>query len=238
MDTRVGSTDIAAGESVSADAATSSTPSAAPTPYGVSLAQYAGVLAALAESHELSRVLEHEGIDAARWTEAEHAWAAKLSEAAGQGELLDAFDEHLAAAQERYGRRLPPLDDDLQAFLNFRRRFSLHSDPPAFAESLGLRLAEVMRLCRFWSARMAKDPDLAARAQALLVEEAGELVAPSPVRIELSARVAVASAPPAPEEDATLEDHTPPLFVPLPGWVADYDGDVAVAKGTGGSHAA
>src|SRR5271170_6368030 len=144
--------------------------------HGVSLAEYAAVLAGLAEGHQLGRVLAHEGIEPAHWPGAEEAWSDRLAEAAGaEDDLQGAFDEHLAVAQDRYGRRLPPLDENLRAFLDFRRRWSMDANPHALLERLGLRIGEVARLCRLWSKRLAADPALAAEELALLREEPGAL---------------------------------------------------------------
>jgi hypothetical protein len=201
------------------------------------LAQYAGVLAALAEGHELGRVLAHEGIEAARWPDAERAWAEQLAESAGHGVLIDTFDEHLAVAQDRYGRRLPPLDEDLRAFLDFRRRWAADPDPPALVERVGLRLAEVTRLCRLWSKRTANDPALAEQTQAILREEPGYLVLPTPVRLDLPPPPSASeTAPPEPALDDDPADGAPPLFVPLPGWAPDDGG--AEPAGTIGSPSA
>lgn len=191
----------------------------------VTLTQYAAVLAALAEGHDLPRVLAQETIEPARWSDAERAWATELAEAAGEGPVAEAFERCLALGQDRYGRRLPPLDEDLRAFLDFRRRFTTHADPIAFAESLGLRLTEVTRLCRMWSERMARDPAFAERAQVILREEPGELVAPTPVRVQLPEPAETATeAATAPQGEAPGEDDAPPLFVPLPCWETDGAG--------------
>jgi hypothetical protein len=191
----------------------------APALHVVTLAQYAAMLAGVAEGHELARVLAHEDIDPARWPEAEEAWAERLADEAGvESELLAQFDEHLAAAQDRYGRRLPPLDEDLRAWLDFRRGWMMDADPPALLRRTGLRTAEVARLCRFWSKRLEADPALAEQAQAILSESPGEMRVPAPVRLELppapaAKRIERSEVPEAPEED-----EVPPLFVPLPSW--------------------
>jgi hypothetical protein len=187
----------------------------------VTLAQFAAVLAAEAEGHDIARVLAHEGIEPASWPQAEQDWSDRI---AGAGaELRDAFVESLTAAQERYGRRLPPIDQELRAFLDFRRRWSLDPDPPALLARIGLRLDEIARLTRFWSARVAADPALFAQEQAILREEPGELPAVTPVVVEIP--------PPAPvskavkiergdEDDDKAELDEAPLFAPLPGWEA------------------
>src|SRR5208282_2792681 len=54
-----------------------------PRLHGVSLAEYAAVLAGLAEGHQLGRVLAHEGINPAHWPDAEEAWSDRLADAMG-----------------------------------------------------------------------------------------------------------------------------------------------------------
>lgn len=189
----------------------------------LTLAQYAAMLAGLAEGHELARVLAHEGIDPATWPDAAEAWAGRLAEAAS--DLQAQFDEHLGAAQDRYGRRLRPLDEDLRAFLDFRRRWSTDPDPPALLARLGVRLGEVARLSRLWSTRLAADPALAEQAQAILPEEPGEMPAITPVAVELppvpAGAIPVSASLPNEHEDDDEPDETtaaPPPFAPLPSW--------------------
>jgi hypothetical protein len=193
----------------------------APALHVVTLAQYAAMLAGVAEGHELARVLAHEGIDPARWPEAEETWAERLADEAGvESELLAQFDEHLAAAQDRYGRRLPPLDEDLRAWLDFRRGWMMDADPPALLRRTGLRTAEVARLCRFWSKRLEVDPALAEQAQAILSESPSEMPVAAPVRVELAPAPAAKKIEPSAAPEPPEEDEVPPLFVPLPSWGA------------------
>ena len=77
----------------------------------ITLQQYAAILAGVAEGHQLARVLAREGVEPARWPEAEEAWSDRVARDGGvDSRLLTELDEHLAAAQDRYGRRLPPID--------------------------------------------------------------------------------------------------------------------------------
>jgi hypothetical protein len=140
---------------------------------GVSLADYAAVQAGLAEKVPLDTVLQRERIDARAWPGADTAWSRCIAEdLSGEGALQESFDAHLAAAQDRYGRRVPPLDEDLEAWLDFQRRLSTDTNPPALCAQLGLRLAEVARLRRTWSKRLRAEPELAAQARKILERQA------------------------------------------------------------------
>lgn len=190
---------------------------------GVSLAAFAGARAGIAEGFDLALVLAAERIDPAAWEAAEGAWDRRLAEdAEGDGALGEAFDEHQADARERYGRRLPPIDEDLAAWLDFHRRFSAAPDPPALLAEVGVRPAEVARLHRTWSRRAAADPALAAETRALLQREPGPLPVPTPAprALDLPAALPPAfhSASPPDEEPGEGDDGAPPLFVPLPEW--------------------
>src|SRR6185437_16065735 len=84
---------------------------------GVSLSRYAGVRAGVGEGFELALVLACEEVDPAAWHRAERAWGARLAEEVDPTEGLGAaYAEALARAQERYGRRIRPIDEDLRAW--------------------------------------------------------------------------------------------------------------------------
>jgi hypothetical protein len=195
----------------------------------ISLAQYAAVLAGLAEGHQLGRILACEGISPASWPDAEEAWSDRIAHEAGAEKGLQAeFDEHLATAQDRYGRRLPPLDEDLRAFLDFRRRWSTDPDPPALLARLGLRVGEVARLSRLWSTRLASDPALAEQAQGILRDEPGELPVVTPVAVELPAAPRSPEgehAAPPDDDEPTAEDELPAFAPVTSGEASDEPGE-------------
>ena len=55
---------------------------------GLSLEQYAGVTAALAEQFDLSQILDQEGIDPSAWPAASRAWSRAIVEATNLQILL------------------------------------------------------------------------------------------------------------------------------------------------------
>jgi hypothetical protein len=157
---------------------------------GVSLDQYAGVTAGVAEAFPLDAVLANEGIDPRVWPRAEEAWADRLaSEGETDRALQEVFDERLREARARYGVRVQPLDDDLRAWLDFFRRWSESPDPLALLGGFGLRATDVMQLHQTWSQRLGADPALQKQAQEILAEEPGD-----PVAITTSARVMIPNA--------------------------------------------
>ncbi len=168
----------------------------APVIRGVSLAEFAAVQAGLAEGIDLDAVLAAEAIDAAAWSEAEEGWADRLLDNLEQeGPLQNRFDAHLAEAQDRYARPVPPLDEQLGSWLDFVRGWSADPEPVALLARLGLHSSDIIRLQRAWSRRLANEPALAQEALHILERDVGELPIPRPaVRPPLNA--AKPAAPP------------------------------------------
>lgn len=204
----------------------------APLLNGISLSQYAAVQAGLAEGIPLDAVLEIEGIVPSCWLDAEDAWSDHLlADLEQDGTLQETFDEYLAEAQDRHGRRVPPLDDDLASWLDFVRHWSADPEPLALLARLGLKPGDLIRLHRAWSRRIALDPALAQEAQELLQREIGELPSPRPEPMALppprvfgppattdpiAEQERLAAAPASTGDDPPLEDGEPPLFMNLP----------------------
>jgi hypothetical protein len=150
---------------------------------GVSLADYAAVQVGLAEKVHLDTVLQRERIAAAVWPAADAAWSRRIAEdLSGEGALQAPFDAHLAEAQDRYGRRVPPLDEDVDAWIAFQQRLSTDTNPPALFAQLGLRPAEVARLRRTWSKRFRAEPELATRAREILARQPADRTVAQPAR--------------------------------------------------------
>ena len=193
---------------------------------GVSLRQYAAVQAGLGEGLELDVVLAHERIDPTNWPEAEDAWSdLLLDDLEAEGPLQEMFDAHLAQAQDRYGRRVPPLDEELGAWLDFVRLWAEDAEPVALLARVGLRASDMVRLHRAWSQRLAAEPALARKAAEHLQREPGQLPTPRP---EL--RVYEPLAPPAANKTPDADNNEEPaLFADLASWLAEQpsDGDSA-----------
>jgi hypothetical protein len=102
-------------------------PNLVPPPAALSLVQYAAVVAALAEGFPLEEVLAVEGLRHADWPLASMTWRARLVEEAAKkngGGLFAQYTQELAAAEDRLGRSVTPLGEDLDAWLAFLRAWS------------------------------------------------------------------------------------------------------------------
>jgi hypothetical protein len=182
---------------------------------GLSLTRYAEVYAATGEGFPLEAVLRHVGLDVDAWHEIDTAWAGRLMQSAeGEGELVAAYDAALLRAQDLLARPVPPLDTSLSAWLAFVRAWSLAEDPPATLAGLGLRPADVLRLHRLWSDRLAADAGLRAQAIALLEKPPGELPTVQPGQPRMTVSPGTSSSPPGPVPPPA--PGRPALSVPLP----------------------
>lgn len=125
---------------------------------GISLSQYAGVTAALAERFELSAILEQEQIDPAAWPAASRAWTEAIVEAPDlQVELV----RQRRIAEDCLGRAISPLDTDPAAWAGLLGALALSDTPASVTGALGITMADVARLGRRWKRKMEADPELA-----------------------------------------------------------------------------
>lgn len=148
---------------------------------GVTLLQYATMLAGREDELPEPEILRLAGIDARTWRHAEPAWSQRILDDLGAGgtlgdELARAMDE----ARARWSRPLPPLDEDLRAYLDFDRHFAEEPDGEAFLAARGMRSADTARLDALWRGRLAADAALRQKAVAILGEPPGRIVEPSP----------------------------------------------------------
>jgi hypothetical protein len=142
--------------------------------YGVTLAQYAGVQAGIAARVPIEEVLANERVTPEAWPDAESAWQDRLLEDETDA-LQDEHDRVFELAQERYVRKVSPLDEDLGAWLSVVRRVSGAEDPTAWLAERGLSAADVLHLHRVWARRLADDPSLQRRALAILSADPAEI---------------------------------------------------------------
>jgi hypothetical protein len=143
----------------------------------------AWVMAGRAEGTPLPELLAPLGLDAPGWTRAERRLTERLLDDLEQGgRLADELDALIAAARERFRRPVPPLDDDLDRWLDFLRAWIADPDPGAFLGRNGLVPADVARLQRRWAERFGADPALRERVAAQLAAPPGEppVVVPGP----------------------------------------------------------
>jgi len=194
---------------------------------GVRLEQYVAVHAAVAEGFELERVLEHEDLALEHWADADEAWAELMMDSAADDYVLvDHYDRLLVARQDLFRRSIQPLDDDLQAWLDFQRTWAQSDDPLARLTEMGMVRGDVARLTRHWSIQIVENEQLRDRAMALMQQPPGELptVQVEALRLPPPVRGAAAAPPDSdfPDEDDDEPDSEPgaaplpPLLVTLP----------------------
>jgi hypothetical protein len=188
-----------------------------PTLSDVSLRQYAAILAARGEGFPLDEALESEGIDPSHWPAAEIAWQRRLGRAAVDDvALMSDFDVRLIEAQDALARRIPPLDEELSAWLDFLRGWSESEEPFALLERFGIRMTDVFRLQRAWSKRLAQDGALQEEAGRILAAPPGELKALSPGARRLKRAMVERHAARAEVREDLRSALVPSLSAPLP----------------------
>jgi hypothetical protein len=207
-------------------------PSPAPKPWterrirGITLAQYAAVHAGVAEGWPLDEVLAAEGVPAKVWARADDAWGDALLDTEDEA-AEDTHDALFLAAQDRYGRPIPPIDRDLGAWLDLIRAFSADPEPLAFLGRVGLKTNDLLRLHRAWSTRLSEEPLLREEALARVAEPAGPVpvITPEAACSALSPRAHLADAFADDDrgDDDDVDDEPPdggspppPLFAAMP----------------------
>jgi hypothetical protein len=142
---------------------------------GLTLEQYAGVVAAIAEKIPLADVLLQEGVDDAAWADAERAWRQMI---AGAPDLQLRFAALRREAEDCLMREVEPLATDAVAWAGLLGALATARDPQKLIDGLGLTMSDVARIGRGWQERAAKDPKIADR----LTELAGKAPVPAAVR--------------------------------------------------------
>jgi hypothetical protein len=159
---------------------------------GLTVHAYAAVVAATGEGFPLEIVLEHLGISLQDWPAIDEAWADALAEdVEAEGPLSGELEAALLRAQETYRRPIPPLDDDVSAWIRFFRAWTAAEDGDAFLAERGIQTTDVVRLQRAWSTRLEQEPALQKQVAALLGEpdpRAPTFKKPAPLELRLAAR--------------------------------------------------
>ncbi|WP_437485808.1 hypothetical protein WME75_01895 [Sorangium sp. So ce1014] len=121
---------------------------------GISLAQYAAVRAAVAEGFPLADVLAVEGLTPRTFARADLAWKQRL---AAEPELLAAYEQELAQAEDWLDRQVEPLAEDAAAWASFLAVFAAHPAPFDLLQEKDLGMNDVARLRRRWVRRVDED---------------------------------------------------------------------------------
>jgi len=183
----------------------------------VSMDRYAAILAGFAEGLPAGEVLLHEGVEPRAWPAIESMWQDHLDADFDRGgTLLEELDRRMLLHRDRYTRPIPPLDEDLRAYLDFDRGWSAREDGETLLEAIGLRMTDLARLDAAWDARLEKSAELRATWTKLMGEEPGPFPVvppPPPQSLRGPARDPI---PPLPAEPAApLADAPPPVFSDL-----------------------
>jgi hypothetical protein len=198
--------------------------------HGVSLKAWAFVVAGVGDGLAEEELLEHLGLGVERWQLAAATFNEDvLDDLEAGGSLTEEFDEAMHAARGVWSREIPPLDTNLQAWLDYYRAWAVDESPMAFLEAHGLRATDIHRLQDHWREKLAADEALRKDALAILQAPTGPVPTPRPkpprlppkrasadsadVTGEVKARRAAAPLPFA--EGAPAPSH-PKLSVSLP----------------------
>ncbi len=195
--------------------------------HGVTVEQYAGITAALAEDLPLETALAQEAISPRAWKPIDVAWKARLAADGAEGSLFRSYSDKLAEAEDWLARPVAPLGDDLGAWLAFLAAWGKHEAPFELLAGAGLRLSDVSRLRRRWSRRFAEDASLEKRAAELLRKGPGPVPAVTVGQVQHKpypwSRAGAPAGPatqakPAPPLPAAPPDSPPaPAAPPAPG---------------------
>ncbi len=138
---------------------------------GVSMEHYAGVNAAMLEGFGLPEILKSEGLDAQRWSRASAGWNGRLIASGPSGPLQARYRDAVAFAQGWLGRRVDPLDVDLEAWLGFLGAFSAHAAPFDLLKDLGLSPADLSRVQGAWTQKIEADEALRKETVAIALKQ-------------------------------------------------------------------
>jgi hypothetical protein len=183
--------------------------------HGVSLEQYAGVLAALGEGFSLGDVLVQESIDDKAWPDAERAWREAI--ASGPQHQLELVQKR-RVAEECLGRDIDPIDDDPEAWVGLLGALALAEAPNDLLRGFGLTMGDVARVGRGWKRKAEKDPEVGKKLEELApkakppakIDVGPAKLKPFPWTVARAAAAAPeARAPAAPQPMAPLAESGP-----------------------------
>lgn len=127
---------------------------------GLSVAQYAGVTAAIAEGHAPADALAQESLEMDGWAETERQWREAIVESL---ELQVAYTQRRREAEDHLTRSVSPLDDDPAAWAGLLGAIMIAPSLTEVLEPLGLSMNDVNRLSRAWRRKQQEDKALGTR---------------------------------------------------------------------------
>lgn len=189
---------------------------------GVRALLYVAVQSALSEGFSEEEVFEHEKLSPEAWQRADEAWAAALADSAEKdSKLFDNYDATFNAYKWAFHRVIEPLENDLDAWMNFTGKLNKSEDQKQFLGDLGMDQNDVIRLQQIWAARVAEDAPLRERMAERMGKEPGEVppLDVPPKRLPAPVNDAPIVVPPSPDDEpeaAPQKPPPPPLLVALP----------------------
>ncbi|MEO7331669.1 MAG: hypothetical protein ABI193_24050 [Minicystis sp.] len=141
----------------------------------ISVEQYAGITAALADDLPLDAILDNEGLDPPAWKPVDAVWKQRLAEGGASSPLFTTFLARRSEAEDILARKVRPLDDDLAAWTTFLQAYGAHASPFDLLAAQGLGLPDLSRLQRRWSRRLTADQELSRKAAELAAKAPGPL---------------------------------------------------------------
>jgi hypothetical protein len=150
---------------------------------GLTWALHTRIFAAIGCGVAQESILEHERVTPAAWDYANGLWQDAITDSAeGDQQLQDGWDAALMEAKGLYARRVTPLCDSLDSWLDFVRVIQEGGDPVENMSSLGVSPEDCAQLQSLWSKRLAADPELRKLAGERLMQPPGKL---PPITVEL-----------------------------------------------------
>ena len=143
-------------------------------PEDLDVRAYAAIAVALAEASSREEVLAAAGLDEDSWEAVEDRWQERLSRAIDEQDtdsgacavppLMVEYDAAITEARAR-SNGAPPMS--LERFAEATRQLRRGADPAAAVRQLGVSFGAYLRASAHWTARMAREPDLAERFRLL-----------------------------------------------------------------------
>ena len=169
----------------------------------MSLPELAAFEAARAQGFAVPAIVEAQGLEGRRLKAALLQWKITL---AADEELRATYEVELARAEDRLTRRVPPLDESLEAWVAFLAAYVAHPAPFVLLRDLGLALPDLSRLGRLWARRLDATPALRDHAARLAEDDPPRaLPAVRPAEPVLVPPKPARTPPPPPP--LTLEQH-------------------------------
>lgn len=218
---------------------------------GVPLGQLASIAAARAEGFPLEEILDAEGLDVNAYRTADIEYKRQLVDTNERERLAANYAHAFAGAEDRMGRKVSPLDENIEAWVRFLGAYGNQSAPAEWLVTLGLTPPDLSRLSRIWKQRLDEDEGLRKEAEKsardkkpydaapLMISPAKLIPSPFAKSIEKSSLEKTAAntveTPKQvprwrPQIDAHVNPAPPPSVPPLaPQEVLPFASDVAVA---------